>query len=124
MTDKGLVFYYGVYNKSNVQTGIKIDHKKFIEVLYSFGFRRFDIGKDYIFVRILDQIVTEVKITEIQDELIRYIKGLPLILHEGITRDELLTKFYTSPGMYFNENKLTLLKPEKEIIFNKDTRDE
>ena len=109
MTDKGWIFYYAVFDSHNVRTGIRIDHKKFIELLYSFGIRRFDISDVYIFVRIRDQIVTEVRVTEIQDELIKYIKNLPSILHEGITRDELLTKFYTSPGIFFNENKLTLV---------------
>jgi len=121
--NKGLVFYYGVY-KENEQTGVKIDHKKFIEVLYSLGFRRFDIGKDYIFVQLNDQIVSEVTMTKMQDTFINYINDLPSVLHEAIKKDELLTKFYTNPGLFFNSNKLTLLKPDKEIIFNKDSKDE
>ena len=121
---KEKVFYFGTYGKDNVRTGLKIDHKKFIELLYSFGFRRYDIENTYTFVRIQDQIVKEVQVTEIQDELINYIKDLPPVLEEDIGRDELLTKFYTSPGIYFNENKLTLLRPEKPIIFYQDRKDE
>jgi len=121
--EKDLIFYSGKYDNNHVRTGLNIDHLKLTDLLYSFGFRRFDLDGTYIFVRIKDQIVSEVQVTNIQDELITYIKNLPPVLNEGIRRDELLTKFYTSPGFYFNDTKLTLLRPEKPIIFNQDTKD-
>ena len=79
--------------------GIKVDHKNLIELLYSFGFRRWDLGKDFTFAKIQDHVIEEVTVTDIQDTLINHIKNLPEKLDDGVSREELLQKFYTSPGI-------------------------
>lgn len=103
----------------------KVDHRKFIGYLQSQGFRRFDIGKDYIFIGMDEKVIDEVTITYIQDEIIKYINELDKeILEEtGIERETLLYKFYASPGTYFNERKLSMLGPEPDLTFNKDTKE-
>lgn len=103
----------------------RIDHHKFIQFLRFFGFRRFDINHEYIFIKIKSRIIEEVSITQIQDEVIEYIKTIDqkILNDDGITRDELLSKFYTSPGIFFTDKKLSMLGVEKNLTFNTDTKE-
>jgi hypothetical protein len=122
------VFYSPVYGKDNegnpIVTDIKINYRKFIDLLYSFGFRRFDLDKQFIFVKIEKQIVCEVTTIQIQDYFISWIKSLPSQLEFNINRNSIIEKIYKSPSTYFCESKLSLLKSETDIIFNSDTKAE
>jgi hypothetical protein len=122
------VFYSPVYGKDNegnsIIVDVKFNYRKFIDLLYSFGFRRFDLDKQYIFVRVEKQIVSEVTTIQIQDYFISWIKSLPQKLEFDVNRNFLIEKIYKSPATYFCENKLSLLKSESEIAFNTDTKTE
>jgi len=100
-----------------------IDYLIFIQMLYDFGFRRFDIEKSYTFVHITNQIVKEVTVTAIQDFFIEYIENLPDELEDGVTKEMLQKKFYKNPSHYFNDKRLSLLNPKEIIEFNTDTND-
>lgn len=122
------VFYSPIYGKDNegntVISDVKINYRKFIDLLYSFGFRRFDLDKQFIFVRVERQIVNEVTTIQIQDYFISWIKSLPQKLEFDVDRNFLLEKIFKSPATYFCESKLSLLKSESEIIFNTDSKSE
>ncbi len=122
------VFYTPIYGKdiegNSTISDVKINYRKFIELLYMFGFRRFDIEKQFIFVRIDKKIVHEVTIIQIQDYFISWLKSQPHKLEFDVNRDFLIEKIYKSPSTYFCESKLSLLKSEEEIIFNSDTKTE
>lgn len=111
-----------VLNKSG-EIEWKIDHRKFIEHLLASGFRRFDISDNFIFIKIKDRIIDEVTITRIQDEVIKHIKALSKNGLGEISREELLSKFYISPGIYFNRIKLSMLGLEDNLTLNADTKD-
>jgi len=115
-------WYFKIVNKQG-DLEWKIDHRKFIEHLVESGFRRFDINDDFIFVKIRQRIIYEVTITRVQDEVIHYIKTLNENDLDGITTEELLSKFYTSPAIYFNRTKLSMLGVEKNLKLNTDTKD-
>ncbi len=122
------VFYSPVYGKDNdgntIIVDVKFNYRKFIDLLYSFGYRRFDLDKQYIFVRVERQIISEVTTVQIQDHFISWIKSLPQKLDFEISRNFLIEKIYKSPTTYFCERKLSLLKSETEIAFNSDTKTE
>lgn len=105
----------------------KIDHLKFTKFLYQNGFRRYDMGKNYIFIQLEDNVIEELPVQSIQDFLIDYIEKLgdDFLGKEGkgISKAELLTKFYTSPQIFFNEKKLSLLGIEPNLTFNSDNKD-
>lgn len=116
---------YEVVNK-NQDIKWKIDHLKYIEFLFKKGFRRFDIEQDYIFTYIKNQVIEEIPLTRIQDEVIKYINSLNTDIVTGgkiLKKAELLGKFYSSPGIYFNERKLSLLGVEPNLQFNKDSKE-
>lgn len=119
------IFWFAEIVKS--ETKWKIDHLKLIRFIRSKGYRRFDIGKDYIFVQIIDRVIDEITVTNIQDMIIDYINYLSYddeLKHEsGITRDQLLSKFYTSPAIYFNDRKQSVLGNEPGLKMNSDTKD-
>jgi len=115
-------WFFKVVNKSG-ELEWKIDHRKFILHLLKSGFRRFDINDDFIFVKIRHRIIHEVTITSIQDEVIHYIETLSQNELDGITTEELLSKFYTSPAIYFNRIKLSMLGAEKNLKLITDTKD-
>jgi len=49
-------WFYEVINK-NGDVKWKIDHRKFVGFLFSRGYRRYDIGKDYIFIILNSSII-------------------------------------------------------------------
>lgn len=121
--EKQIVFWFFKILNKNGGGEWRIDHKKFIEHLRFEGFRRYDINENYIFIRISSRIIYEVTVTAIQDHAILYINTLDEEIETGLSRDELLTKFYTSPAIFFNEKKLSMLGLEPGLEFNKDTKD-
>jgi len=124
---KNNIKFYSVQVKTdsegNVKSEIRIRYKEFIDLLYSFGFRRYDIEKASIYIRIENNVVTEYSITQIQDYFLNYIKSLPEKLEDNVRRDSLLEKFYSNPSNYFCERKLNLLMCNETLQFNADTRD-
>jgi hypothetical protein len=131
---KKFIFYIPIYEydkdrEERVIKDVKINYTVWTELLYSMGYRRFDLGiKGFIFVKIENQILREISITQIQDEFISYLKSLVI---EGIQEeyiDELkkciIEKFYKSIANYFNDKRLALLTHEELFAFNQDSATE
>lgn len=116
-------FFTPSFDKDGELKDIRIEYTKWIEVLYRLGIRRFDIDKNFIFVRINNQIVEEVSVTHIQDIFINYLEKLPEKLGEGVTREALISKFYRNPSHYFCESRFNLLRPKEQFDFAADTKD-
>lgn len=125
--ENNLVFWYSELANKDGDRKWKIDHRKFIGFIFGKGYRRFDIGKDYIFILIQEKVIDEIPVTQIQDEVMHYIRNLDneFLKNEGngISKVELLSKFYTSPTIFFNERKLTMLGAEPGLSFNEDTKE-
>ena len=101
-----------------------INYLKFTALLYAIGFRRFDIDKSHIFIKVENtRIVRQVTRTEITDAFCDHLDSKPQQLDDLVTRDYLKEKIYRSINMYFNEEKLYRLKSKEEIVFNEDSRD-
>ncbi len=115
--------FFPEYNAKGENKGIKIDHKAYIDLLFDMGYRRMDLERDFIFVKLHDGVLAEVTPVEIQDALISWVKDLPYQLQDGVTRDQLLEKIFKSPGVYFNPTKLSLLKPDVPLKINSDTKE-
>jgi hypothetical protein len=88
---------FEIVNKSG-EIKWKIDHRKYIGYLHFIGIRRFDIGKDYIFVIIINKVIAEITVQSVQDKIIEYIKSLELL--ENDSNDEFERK----------ENALTITR--------------
>jgi len=118
------IFWISEIVNKNGDLKWKIDHRKYIGYLRTQGYRRYDINKDHIFVLIKNGIIEEISITQCQDDIIKYINSIEgkCLTESGITREELLSKFYTSPGIYFNDKKLSLLGVEPALELNSDTK--
>lgn len=124
-TKNEMIFYKVALDDENKIKKIIINQTKWINILYSFGFRRFDLDSGgFIFIKVDNHIISEVSITQIQDTFIYYLKNLQT---DGLTpylKEALIETFFLGIGKYFNETKLSLLKHDEEFIFNKDTKDE
>lgn len=118
------VFYKPKFDKEGNFTDININYKKWIETLNSLGFYRFDIEKDFVFIRVKDQVVEEMPIHNIQDQFIKYLKELPKELPNKIERESLLEKFYKNPSNYFCDKRLSLLPTLSSSNFKTDTKTE
>lgn len=131
---RNLIFYTPIYEydkdrEERVIKDVKINYTIWTDVLYSMGYRRFDLeSKGFIFVKIENQILREIAITQIQDDFIIYLKNLVL---EGIQDDYIdelkkciIEKFYKNIANYFNDKRLALLTHDVPFIFNKDTATE
>ncbi|MDQ3190613.1 MAG: DUF6371 domain-containing protein [Bacteroidota bacterium] len=128
-TKKIDLFYQPKYS-TDEETGEKyikdivINYTAWIELLYSFGFRRFDIDKNFVFVKLEKRVIKQVTITQIQDYFINYLKSLPNELGKGLKSKMIIDKFYKNPAYYFCHNRLSLLTPNEPITFNTDTKNE
>ena len=119
------IFWYSEVTNKNGDLKWKIDHRKLIRFIHEKGFRRFDIGNEYIFILIIDRVIEEIQITRIQDEVMDYINrlGKEFLIESGISRTELESIFYTSPVIYFNIRKFSMLGTEPSMVFNADTKE-
>lgn len=104
----------------------KFDKLKFIKILYSLGFRRYDYNGNYFYIVIENtRILKQVNRTQIIDSFIYFVnESHPEILEKGIFKDNLLTAIYNQLTNLFNDDLLTRLVPEQEIRLNKDTQHE
>lgn len=122
--NKEIIFYSPVYKMQDgtqLLTDLKIDYVKFDQLIYSLGYRRFDMDSDFSFIRIEHNIITQVQPHQIQDHFLRYIDALPETIAAGIKREYLKTKIYKAPENYCSIKRLSLLKCG-EVFFNEDTK--
>ncbi len=119
------LFVFWISERINKQGELKwkINPVTFIYFLRHLGFKRFDINEDYIFVKINNHVIEEVPIHKIQDEVMTYINSIDDKILEGISKEELQSKFMTSPAYYFNKIKLSILGTEQNLLFNSDNKD-
>ncbi|MEO8769011.1 MAG: BT4734/BF3469 family protein [Ferruginibacter sp.] len=125
---ESIVFYTPVLkndeDNNQVLKDIKINYVKFVDLIYSFGFRRFDIDKDFIYIRLQENVIKEVTVLQIQDYFFTYLESLPDQLSNNVTKKQLKEKMYNNPKNYFCDNRLSLLVSKDEIFFNADTKNE
>lgn len=116
-------FWYSERINKQGQLKWKIDHLRFIYYLRNTGFRRFDINSDYIFIQIIDHIIEEIPIHRIQDEVLGYLNSIIEEDLEGVTKEELLSIFHTSPAIFFNDKKMSTLGVEPNLRFVADSKE-
>jgi hypothetical protein len=123
--DRKSIFEFWFSERINRQGELKwrINHLKFIYYLRHTGFRRFDINDDYIFIQIKDHIIEEIPIHRIQDDLFRYLNSIIEEDLEGVTKEELMSIFITSPAIFFNDKKLSTLGVEPNLQFVTDNKE-
>lgn len=114
------VFWHPEKDRKGNTIGCKIDSYKLIQLIRARGFRRFDVGQDFTFIKIEDNLIDEANPTQIQDNSLSFVNGLGDGMLKGdVTKMDLLSKFYSSPQLYFSKNKLSLLGTET-LEVNKD----
>jgi hypothetical protein len=125
---KEIIFYNPIFKTDDegnqVLKDIKINYVKFTELIYSFGYRRFDIDTDFIYVQLQSNVITQVTKLKIQDCFFEYLETLPYELSNGITKKVLKEKMFNNPQNFFCDNRLSLLKNNEPFIFNEDTKNE
>lgn len=99
-------------DQDGIVKDLNIQHTKFLELLQSFGFRRFDLEREFTFVKVKENVVEEISKTHIQDTFFRFLKSLPETLPDGLSKEFLREKFTKSPENYFSDTKLSLLEAE------------
>lgn len=121
------IFYKAVFKAGEI-VDVVIVNVKYIELLYSWGYRRYDIGEEFVFIKITDNVIKKVTNQQILDELIDHINSLPEeIEDEGnnkIKKHLLKEKIFKSPQNYNSDQKLAQLKNKEELILNLDTKNE
>lgn len=119
------VFYFAKINKDGEVVSADINHKDFIDSVNELGFFRYKIDKNFVLIRIINNIVHEVTSIDIQTVFMQYVKSLPFKLDCGngieVYRDSILNRLYAANGQFFSDSKLSLL-PLIELDLNKDTK--
>jgi hypothetical protein len=104
------LLYKAVKNEYGNVKYIVIRHARFLQLLQVLGFRRFDLGTGFVFVRLENNIIEEVPKTIIQDAFFDFIKGLPDELPEGVSTELLYEKLVKSPENLFSDMKLSIIE--------------
>jgi hypothetical protein len=115
-------FYKPKYKDGKV-VDITILYIEFIELLRLFGFRLYNNDEPFIFVKITDNVIEEVSISQIQSHFIDFVKHKHKTQGD-VKREMILEKFYKNPSHYFNAKRLSLLYPQQPIKLNADTEKE
>ncbi len=116
-TDDGKVFWY------NDGDEVKINRQQFLTSLERSGFRKYYIGRDYMFVKVEDNIVKEVGTVQIKDYITNYIKGLGDESGGSFDANIILGKVINQAPTLFSKNFLEFL-PNLEDNFKRDNRKE
>ena len=80
------------------------------------------ISKEYIFVRVANNIVSEVTKANIKDFVIQFVKSCPYQLTDNCTNKDLLSKFMSERNKLFSESYLEFLET-LNLDFKRDEED-
>lgn len=116
-TESEITFWYKEGSK------IKIDSQSFISQLAKLGYRKYFLGKEYIFVFIEKNIVEEVEAVHMKDHIRNYMKYSEREFEEGITPDKIMGKVINQAPTLFSRGNLEFLDT-LENNFKRDTREE
>ncbi len=108
------MFWYG-------REKVMINQTKFLAFLKFHGFGKISIGNEYLFVRVVNNVVSEVTKYQIKDFVMRYVANLPYKINENITRTNLKSALITDRNKLFGETYLEFLET-LELNFKKDKR--
>jgi 5S rRNA maturation endonuclease (ribonuclease M5) len=115
--------YKPLTDKDGNIKGIEVNPNRFYERLKSFGFTRFDLPDDTpIIVHVKDNIVTQVRPTQVEDVFFAWLNRAPETI-EGYAREDVYNKFLKGNDSYFSEKKLNRLGL-RPLAFKTDTRTE
>ncbi len=101
----------------------KINREQFLTFLEQRGFRKLFIGKEYVFVRVENNVVKEVSTVHIKDYVANFIKGLGNEIEGGFSSREIWRKIVNQVSNLFCKNFLELI-PNLEGEFKRDTANE
>lgn len=120
-----------VINKDKTKRfkGIQVDIKKYLQFLLSFGFMRYgsDTGSKFNFIRMSENVLSEVNIEEIKDFLEDYLEKEYNYNGAGceeVDADLLINFFLNNMKKYFTHDVFARLRSRTEIIISRDTEKE
>lgn len=123
------MFYSLQHNNSGLVTGIEIVYTAFLELLEMLGLRRYDLTTKYTFVALKDNVLNEIEKPKIKDKFREYLGSLPEKIKSSekgakpFPKEFLINKIYKGIGVYFSDDKLTLLPSINNTPFKTHTKD-
>lgn len=102
---------------------LKIDSQSFIKQLGRLGYRKYKLGKEYVFVYVEKNIVEEVEPVHMKDHIRDFMKNSEREFEEGITSDKIMGKVINQTPTLFSRGNLEWLDI-LENNFNRDKRSE
>lgn len=125
---KTFPFFTEVLNKKREFKGIYLDIEKYIHLIASFGFTRYSGDEDkkgeFTFVRLLENVITEVSQEELIDFIENFIKkdyDFDGAGCEHVDSNMLINYFYQRLNKLFSEKLFARVRNENPIIINRDT---
>lgn len=121
-------FFTEILDKRQNFKEIRINKVKFVELLSSFGFTRFELGDNdkYTFVRIQGNIIKTVTRDEIIDFIemfIRKVYKFDEAYIEHVDAEMLINKFYDGMRSYFSSDLFARVRSDNKIIISNDKKD-
>ncbi len=102
---------------------IRLNSRLFIDFLNQLGYRLYFMGKDYLIVRIKDNVAEEVSTVEMKETIKNYMLEKPEEFEDKITAEKLLELIISQTNNLFSRGNLEYLK-QLEDNFKEDTRAE
>lgn len=121
-------FFEEVVDNQGRLKDLKINLVKFVNLLASFGYTRYDVNdtQDYNFVHLQENIISSVKPVQIFDHLEKFIKNDYDFEGAGCGNTEaedLLNKLYKGMRSYFSKDLFARMRLDQPIIINEDQKD-
>lgn len=120
-------FWAPVLDQNNVLKDVRIKLLNFYELIYRLGFRRFDVGTESVFVRIIEnRILRQATVTDMQDAVYNWLDQLPQVIDEkyGLNKRMIKEKIHKGVSSFFSTQRLYILKPKERIEFQRDNYQE
>lgn len=125
--------FFREFVRENASTGIrsldkiKIDKLKFVQLLSSFGFSRYETGdnvkEDFTFVRVSGNVLTSVTRDKIIDHLEHFVKheyDFDAVGCEFVDADQLINTFYDQLRTIFSKDLFARVRLDSPILISKD----
>lgn len=109
--------------------GIRINKVKFVSLLSSFGFTRYDVSEnnEYNFVQLQENIINAVNTNQIIDHVVNFIENEydyeNADCGEHVNSEVLLNKLYDGMRSYFSKDLFARMTLDEPIIINEDDKE-
>lgn len=107
---------FWIIEENENDTVVKIDQMLLLNFLMQKGFNKMYLDKNSIFIKIEDNIISEVSIEQIKDYVLKYVREAPYPLSLKVQNSQIVTALVRGNNVYFSKSLLQCIEAIKPDI--------